>query len=48
MQLIKDVHKRSIKLVFKLKKDQLIRKGIDMDHLSHEKKEELLASIKLT
>jgi hypothetical protein len=29
------VHERSIKTVFKLKKDRLIKMGIDFDHLSH-------------
>jgi hypothetical protein len=35
-------------VVFKLKKEFLERKGVNIDLLSHEKKEEQLASIKLS
>ena len=35
---MKQVHKRSAKCMFKLKKQKLAEKGIDIDSLPHDKK----------
>jgi len=47
MENIKNAHKKAIKMIFKIKKEMLMEKGIDINLVTHEKKEEYLQSIKL-
>ena len=37
--LIKDVHKRATKTIYRLKKAHLAEKGIELDNLTHDKRE---------
>ena len=45
--LIKEVHKRSTKTVYRLKKLHLAEEGIDIDDVTHDKREELLNKLQL-
>jgi hypothetical protein len=47
LELVKHVHKRAIKCVFKVKKHKLAEQGIDIDSLTHDRKEELLNNMQL-
>ena len=47
LDLIKQVHKRALKSVFKQKKAKLLEQGIDLDSQTYDKKEELLKNLEL-
>ena len=44
---MKETHTRATKLVFRLKKEKLRQEGIDIDLISHEKKEAALSQTEL-
>lgn len=45
--VISDVHKRATKTVYRLKKLHLAEQGIEIDSLTHDKREDLLQNLHL-